>query len=186
MTLLTTLTVGIPTFALALFAQPGRAPKRVLMPILRFVLPATTLLFLTSLSVYLLFFFLSDVDLEALRAGSASEVTNPIVSGAQARDALTYVMILAGLWLVVFVAPPNEWWAVVDKTDHDWRPTIVAASMIPLYILVLAVPWLRDLFSIRLLSWWHYPIIALAVVVWALSLRYTWKAKIFERFFGYR
>lgn len=185
MTLLTLLTVGIPTFALALFAHSGRAPDRILLPLFKFVLPATILMFLVSVVVYLIFYFVNDVDLEMLRHASAAEVNNPDVSGALAKDALTYVMILCGLWLVVFTAPPNEWWAVIEETDRDWRPTAVAILMIPLYVAILYYPWSRNLFSVRLLDWWHYLIIAVAVVAWAFGLRYSWKNKIFNRFFGY-
>ncbi len=186
MTLLTLLTVGIPTFALALFAHPGRAPDRILMPLFKFVLPATILMFLVAVFVYLIFYFVSDVDLQTLRLASAAEVNNPDVSGALAKDALTYVMILCGLAMVVFTSPPNEWWAVIEETDHDWRPTAVGLLMIPLYIAILYYPWSRNLFSIRLLAWWHYLIIAIAVVAWTFTLRYAWQNKIFDRFFGYR
>ena len=186
MTLLTLLTVGIPTFALALFAHAGRAPDRVLLPLFKFVLPATLLMFLVSVFVYLIFYFVNDVDLEMLREAAASDVNNPHVSGALAKDALTYVMILCGLFLVVFTAPPNEWWAVIEETNHDWRPTLIAILMVPLYIAILYYPWSRELFSIQLLTWWQYAIIAIAVVAWAFALRYSWHNKIFNRFFGYR
>jgi cation-transporting P-type ATPase E len=186
MTLLTLLTVGIPTFALALFAHPGAVSGRIFYPLLKFVLPATTLLAIVSLTVYLGFYFMNDVDLTSLRERPVSNPMPPTASDAVARDALTYVMVLAGLFLVVFVAPPNEWWAVVEPTDHDWRPTIVAISMVPLYIAILAIPWTRRLFDIALLSLVEYILIGLAVVVWALLLRFTWKARIFERFFAYQ
>lgn len=185
MTLLTLLTVGIPTFALALFAHAGRAPDRILFPLFKFVLPATLLMFLVAVFVYLIFYFVNDVDLEMLREAAASDVNNPHVSGALAKDALTYVMILCGLFLVVFTAPPNEWWAVIEETNHDWRPTLVAILMVPLYIAILYYPWSRELFSIQLLTWWQYAIIAIAVVAWAWGLRYSWQNKIFDRFFGY-
>ncbi len=186
MTLLTLLTVGIPTFALALFAHPGRVPDRILLPLFKFALPATVLMFVASVTVYLLFYFANDVDLEMLRQATAAEVNNPHVSEALAKDALTYVMILCGLFLVIFTAPPNDWWAVIEPTDHDWRPTLIAVLMIPLYIAILYYPWSRNLFSIRLLDWWHYAIIAVSVVAWAFALRYSWQNKIFNRFFGYR
>jgi cation-transporting P-type ATPase E len=148
-------------------------------------LPATVLLLIASLTVYLGFYFLHDVDLDALRQGNRADAARPGVSEALARDALTYILVLAGLWLVVFVAPPNEWWAVIEPTEHDWRPTIVAALMLPLYMAILAIPWTRDLFDIALLSATDYIVIALAVVAWALLLRYTWKIRLFERLFGY-
>jgi cation-transporting P-type ATPase E len=186
MTLLTLLTVGIPTFALALYAHPGRARGRILNPLLQFVFPATVIQFITAFSVYILFYFIHDVDLTLLRNGEmGSDRLAGTDPGALARDALTYVMILSGLWLVVFVSPPNKWWAVVEETDHDWRPTMVAIAMVPLYIAILTIPTLRDFFSVRLLSVRDYLIIAIAATLQALVLRYIWKEQIFERFFGY-
>jgi cation-transporting ATPase E len=83
------------------------------------------------------------------------------------------------------VAPPNEWWAVVEPTEHDWRPTILAAAMVPLYIAILALPWTRDLFDVELIGGLNYTRIVIAVVIWTLVLREVWKRQIFERLFGY-
>ncbi len=185
MTLLTLLTVGIPTFALALFAHPGRTQGRIFRHLLEFVLPASTLLLVVALAVYLGFYFLHDVDLDQLRSGTMADAANPEIANALARDALTYVMVLAGLFLVVFVAPPTAWWAVIEEQDHDWRPTLVAIAMVPLYIAILLIPWTRNLFDIRLLPLIDYIVIAIAVVGWALALRYVWKHKIFSRFLEY-
>ena len=114
-----------------------------------------------------------------------ADAANPEIANALARDALTYVMVLAGLFLVVFVAPPTAWWAVIEEQDHDWRPTLVAIAMVPLYIAILLIPWTRNLFEIRLLPLIDYIVIAIAVVGWALALRYVWKHKIFSRFLEY-
>lgn len=185
MTLLTLLTVGIPTFALALFAKPGRLEERIFRPLLRFVLPATFLSLVASLAIYLLSYFLHDVDLDILRAQSRVDAV-AVASDALARDALTYVMVLCGLVLVPFVAPPTSWWAVVDEGDSlDWRPTLVAMAMVPLYVAILYFPWSRRLFDIEIMNLRDYVLIAIAVLLWTLALRSIWKSRLFERYFGY-
>ena len=50
-----------------------------------------------------------------------------------------------------------------------WAVTAVAVLMIPLYIAILYYRWSRNLFSVQLLSWWQYAIIALAVMAWAFG-----------------
>ncbi|MBX3068986.1 MAG: HAD-IC family P-type ATPase [Thermomicrobiales bacterium] len=184
MTLLTLLTVGIPTFALALFARPGRAEGRIFPGLIRFVLPATLLLLIVSLVTYLGFYFLHDVDLDLLREQTRQDASGQ-ASDALARDALTYVMVLCGLVLVPFVSPPSRWWSVLGETETDWRPTLIAVLMVPLYIAILAIPWSRKLFDIELLFVRDYILIALMVVIWTFAMRYTWKSRLFERYFGY-
>ncbi|MCC6944263.1 MAG: HAD-IC family P-type ATPase [Thermomicrobiales bacterium] len=184
MTLLTLLTVGIPTFALALFSRPGRAESRIFPGLIRFVLPATLLLLIVSLVTYLGFYFLHDVDLDLLREQTRQDASGQ-ASDALARDALTYVMVLCGLVLVPFVSPPSQWWSVLGEKETDWRPTLVAVLMVPLYIAILAIPWSRKLFDIELLFVRDYILIALMVVIWTFAMRYTWKSRLFERYFGY-
>ncbi|MCC6315005.1 MAG: hypothetical protein IT337_13455, partial [Thermomicrobiales bacterium] len=66
MTLLTLLTVGIPTFGLALWAQPGDAPARLGPSLVRFVVPASSLLALAAFVVYLLVYALNRTELPDL------------------------------------------------------------------------------------------------------------------------
>src|SRR5690606_26057992 len=54
--LLTLLTVGIPTFALAAWARPGKQPKRLLTSVLHFVFPAAITVFVFALLIYLFYF----------------------------------------------------------------------------------------------------------------------------------
>jgi hypothetical protein len=98
---------------------------------------------------------------------------------------LTYLLILAGVALVPFAAPPNKWFAVIEETHHDWRPTYLAIAMLPIYAIVVAVKPLRDFFGTTLMSASDYLLIGAIAVVWVLTLRGAWQFRIFERFFGY-
>ena len=75
-TLLTLLTVGIPTFGIALWTRPGPPPRSLPRRLLRFVLPASTLLALAAFAVYIGVYTLYDLDLPALRAGGIAAATS--------------------------------------------------------------------------------------------------------------
>jgi cation-transporting ATPase E len=97
------------------------------------------------------------------------------------RTALTTVAILCGLALIPFVEPPTEAWLGGDVLSGDWRPILLAAGMLVLYGVVVAVPSLRALFELALLRPWDYLLLGAVVVVWALVLRFIWRARLLER-----
>ena len=132
--LLTLLTVGIPTFGLALWAKPGAAPASLGRSLVRFVLPASITLGVAAFAVYALAYFFNDLDLIGLRGGGVLAVTEVPLADRIARDSLAHILILAGLVLVFFAAPPTKWWAVLEETNSDWRPALLSLAMVPLYV----------------------------------------------------
>jgi cation-transporting ATPase E len=187
MSLLTTLTVGIPTFGLALWAQPGRAPKNLYRSLLRFIFPASVLLTAAAFGVYALFFFLHDQRFTFFAyhtGGRLARLFLPDVGHPVARDGITYVLIIGGLWLVIFAAPPTKFWAVCEEVTGDWRPAILAALMLPLYVLVMQVEFLRNLFGVKRMSLVDYALLTAMVTVVIFLLREVWKHRLFERFFA--
>jgi cation-transporting ATPase E len=184
-TLLTLLTVGIPTFGIALWTRPGPPPRSLPRRLIRFVLPASTLLALAAFAVYIAVYTLHDLDLPALRAGGIAAATSVPQQDLASREALTHVLVLGGLLLVLFAAPPGPWFAVVEEMDGDRRPAYLALVMVPIYAIVLSVPALREFFGMRGKLAVDFGIIVLVVLVWMYVLRWVWEAEIFDRFFGY-
>ncbi|MBA3451016.1 MAG: HAD-IC family P-type ATPase [Chloroflexia bacterium] len=182
---LTLLTVGIPTFGIALWTRPGPPPRSLPRRLLRFVLPASTLLALAAFAVYIGVYTLYDLDLPALRAGGIAASTVVLQSDLASREALTHVLVLGGLVLVLFAAPPGPWFAVVEDMDGDRRPAYLALAMVPIYAVILLVPSLRQFFGLRGIGNIDFGILVLVVLVWMYVLRWVWKEKIFDRFFGY-
>jgi len=125
------------------------------------------------------------VDTAALVAGGVAAQATDSVTEDSARDALTHLLVLAGLVLVPFTSPPTSWFAVATETNHDERPTLLAAAMMPLYIVILAVRPLREFFGTNLLSAGDYVVVGAIVIAWALVLRYAYKTEAFGRYFGY-
>jgi cation-transporting P-type ATPase E len=184
-TLLTLLTVGIPTFGIALWTRPGPPPRSLPRRLLQFVLPASTLLALAAFAVYIGVYILYDLDLPAFRAGGIAAVTSVPQQDLASREALTHVLVLGGLLLVLFAAPPGPWFAVVEEMDGDRRPAYLALAMVPLYAIILTVPALRGFFGLRGKLTVDFGILVLVVLIWMYVLRWVWDAKIFDRFFGY-
>jgi len=183
--ILTTLTVGFPTFSLALFAQAGRPPERFVRTLLAFVLPAVLLMSLFGFGTYIGLFFWHDVDLPSLRAGGIAANVQLPTEDRIARDSLTLFLVLCGLWLVPFVSPPTKWWAVIEASTEDWRPTIVAIAMVPLYALIVVLTPVREFLEINQLGFWQYVLLSVISFIWAMTLRISWKFRVFERILGY-
>src|SRR5918995_156588 len=98
---------------------------------------------------------------------------------------LAVLVVLGGLVLVLFAAPPGPWFAVVEDMDGDRRPAYVALAMVPIYAIIMSVPALREFFGMRGKMTVDFGIIVLVVLIWMYVLRWVWEARIFDRFFGY-
>jgi cation-transporting ATPase E len=162
--ILALLTVGVPILAIAAWARPG-ASQGVIRSARHFVFPAAFTVFAVSLAIYLAYLATSgDADV--------------------ARTALTTASVLCGLVLIPFVEPPTETWVGGDELSGDWRPTLLALGMLCLFGLIVLLPPLRTFFELTPLHAWDYLIIAAAVLVWALLLRFTWRTRFFQRLLG--
>jgi cation-transporting ATPase E len=183
--LLTLLTVGIPTFGIALWTRPGPPPRNLPRRLLQFVLPASSLLAVAAFAVYLGVYVLYDIDLPAMRAGGVAAETILPASDLVSREAAMHVLVLGGLVLVLFAAPPGPWFAVVEAMDGERRPAYLALAMVPLYALVMMVPALRGFFGLRGMNNVDYGIVVAVVLIWMYLLRWVWATRAYDRFFGY-
>jgi cation-transporting P-type ATPase E len=120
LTLISTLTIGIPAFVLALAPSTQRVEPGFVARVLRFAVPAGIACAAATFSSYLI---------ARLTPGSTL-----------AADRTTAVITLAAmaLWVLTLIARPYTW----------WRITLIAA-MAAGFLLVLAVPWARAFFSLR-------------------------------------
>jgi cation-transporting ATPase E len=160
--LLAFLTVGIPTPALAIWARPERPPRSLLRSVSHFVFPAALAVTVAALAVYLIYL----------------QTTN---DANIARSALTTYTVLCGLVLIPFVEPPVPAWVGGDELSGDTRPTLLALALLAVFAAIIALPGARGFFELVLLRPADYALIALTVVVWAISLRSIWRHRLFER-----
>ena len=159
------LTVGIPTLALAAWARPDKPPPNLLRAVSRFVFPATFMVALVSLAVYLTYL----------------EVTGDL---ELARTALTTTTVLCGLALIPFVEPPTPAWVGGDELSGDRRPTLLALVMLALYGVVMWAPSLRESFELVPLRATDWLMIGATVVAWGVALRFAWRRQLFPRWLG--
>ncbi len=169
--LISILTLSIPSFALALFAKPGPVGKgSMTRKMMHFVIPAVITLTGAGLIVYLFFLLTTDMAM-----GNADII--------YAQQALTYLTVVCGLLIIVFAEPPTEAWAGGDKLTGDWRPTIVAISMFLVFVAFIASPKLRHFYELILLrSPLDYIIIGLVAAIWALVLKYFWTEQLVDKY----
>jgi len=177
-TILTLFTVGIPSIALAAWAQPGAIRReRLLRRLWHFVLPASLTLGLAGLAVFLVYsFFGSGVHLAIAKMGG-SEVELGI-----SQSAVTHFALLCGLFLIVFAEPPTRFWVGGDALSGDRRPALLALVLLVSYAVILAIPPLRGFFDLAPLHGWSYLVLGAAALVWAFLLRWIWRAEWMERF----
>jgi hypothetical protein len=182
---ITLFTVGIPTALLAVWAQPGaRTHESLGRTLARFVVPSAVLSSLAGLAVLfgVIVVQLGGVDAIAGRGTVGTAALDAAVSIGQ--SALTSFLVLAGLVLVVFVEPPVAWLAVIEPRSRDPRPTILAAALAALYLVLLAAPAGRAIFSLRPLGVVELAIVMVAVAAWTAVLHAVWRYRVVERFLG--
>ncbi len=183
---ITLLTVGIPSVFLALWAQPGVRPRTSLQRDLwHFVIPAATFSSLLGLVV-----FYGTIGLrlwsQGLMGNSPEATLEQAVTASVpfAQTALSAFLVYCGLFLVIFVEPPTEWWTSGDKRSGDWKPTLLAVGLMLAFLVISDVPALRTLFALSSLEPRYIPLIIAALVVWLFLVRFFWRWRLIERFLG--
>ncbi|MEV6699840.1 cation-translocating P-type ATPase [Streptomyces sp. NPDC051453] len=148
LTLLSTLTIGIPAFFLALAPNKERARPHFVRRVMRYAIPGGVV------------------------AGTATFVTYMIArhyyTGSGALDAetssATLTLFLVSMWVLAIIARPYTWWRVC-----------LVAAMGAAFLLVLVVPWLQEFFALKLVGasmpWTAVGIAAVA----AVALEFLWR-----------
>ncbi|MFF5343219.1 cation-translocating P-type ATPase [Streptomyces althioticus] len=148
LTLLSTLTIGVPAFFLALAPNKERAKPHFVRRVMRYAVPGGVLAALATFATYLL---------------ARSHYSGPGSLGAET-SAATLTLFLISIWVLAIIARPYTW----------WRLALVAA-MAGAFLLVLAIPWLQDFFALRLVGM-TMPWLAVGIAaVTAAVLEFLWR-----------
>ncbi|MFF9770604.1 HAD-IC family P-type ATPase [Streptomyces sp. NPDC014636] len=150
LTLLSTLTIGVPAFFLALAPNTERARPHFVRRVMRYAVPGGVMAAAATFVTYLL--------------------ARHHYSGAGALDAetsaATLTLFLISMWVLAIIARPYTW----------WRMALVAAMGVA-FLLVLAVPALQDFFALRLVGlmmpWTAVGVAVVAAVVLECSWRWV-------------
>ncbi|MFM9698652.1 HAD-IC family P-type ATPase [Streptomyces europaeiscabiei] len=148
LTLLSTLTIGVPAFFLALAPNKERARPHFVRRVMRYSIPGGVLAAVATFVTYLI------ARHHYTGAGSLEAETS----------AATLTLFLISMWVLAIIARPYTW----------WRLGLVAA-MGACFLLVLVVPSLQDFFALRLVGA-TMPWIAVAVAAGASALlEFLWR-----------
>ncbi|MFF2861307.1 HAD-IC family P-type ATPase [Streptomyces rubiginosohelvolus] len=148
LTLLSTLTIGVPAFFLALAPNKERAQPHFVRRVMRYAIPSGVIAATATFATYL--------------------VARHHYSGPGALDAetsaATLTLFLVSMWVLAIIARPYTW----------WRIGLVAAMGLG-FLIVLVVPWLQDFFALKLVgTTMPWTAVAIAVAAAAL-LEFVWR-----------
>ena len=166
--LITIVSVILPSLALSLWAPAGVVPRTHLGRLLaRFVAPAAVTMSLAAVLVYIIFL----------------EMSGRV---AYAQLAVTYTLVISGLLLVVFLRPPVRGPTLVgvggDERSGDWRPTAMVLVLLALVFVVAPIPLADQLLGLKPLRQpLDYAIVGLAVLAWAFAASFFWRVTPLER-----
>ncbi len=121
LTIISTFTIGIPGFFLAIAPNSRRYIPGFVERVLRFTIPAGIVAFAATLVSYGMARFGHDLVL------------------IEARTTATLVLVAVGLWVLVIQARPFNWWK-----------TLLVGAMAGSLAVILAVPALRDFYALQL------------------------------------
>ncbi len=181
--ILSLLTVGIPTIALAAWASPGRVSRdNAARGITRFVLPAGLTLGLLGLGVFVGFLLIPAVLSGTFSFTGSFETEHASAFLNTAQTALTTFSIFCGLLLVLFVVPPTRFWIGAERLRGDMRPVSLVLALFASYLLILVIPALRKFFELAALEWYYTLGLFVLALFWALWVRSLWRTRSIERF----
>ncbi|MFJ6612725.1 HAD-IC family P-type ATPase [Streptomyces sp. NPDC091289] len=148
LTLLSTLTIGVPAFFLALAPNKERAQPHFVRRVMRYAIPSGIIAATATFTTYL--------------------VARHYYSGEGALEAetsaATLTLFLVSMWVLAIIARPYTW----------WRIGLVAAMGLG-FLIVLVVPWLQDFFALKLVGA-PMPWTAVGIAVAAAALlEFTWR-----------
>ncbi|MFD5627947.1 HAD-IC family P-type ATPase [Streptomyces sp. NPDC127072] len=149
LTLLSTLTIGVPAFFLALAPNTERARPHFVRRVMRYSIPGGVIAAVATFVTYLI---------------ARHHYTGTDALGAET-SAATLTLFLISMWVLAIIARPYTWWRIA-----------LVATMGAGFLLVLVVPWLQDFFALKLVGvtmpWLAVGIAAVAAA--ALELAWRW------------
>ncbi len=191
--ILALLTVGAPTLVMAIWAYPqSRVEQGLGRSLWQFVLPAAITVSGIALFVYLGEYYVTlGLRLIIFMEGNKQQISEAAALAASvvpareaAQTSLTTFTVLCGIILLLFIEPPSKFWVGGHELRGDKRFIFLALAMFVAYALLLAIPPLRNLFDLTLLSFFDYLFIGLLVIVWIFVVRWFWRSHLLDRFLG--
>ncbi|MFI5865202.1 cation-translocating P-type ATPase [Streptomyces sp. NPDC051546] len=150
LTLLSTLTIGIPAFFLALAPNKERAKPHFVKRVMRYAIPGGVIAAVACFVTYVL---------------ARHHYSGPDALKAET-SAATLALFLTSMWVLAIIARPYTWWRVG-----------LVGAMGGAFLIVLVVPWLQEFFQLKLegavMPWTAVGIAAAASVLIEFTFRWV-------------
>ncbi|MFI8997078.1 HAD-IC family P-type ATPase [Streptomyces sp. NPDC053542] len=148
LTLLSTLTIGVPAFFLALAPNKERARPHFVRRVMRYAIPSGLITGAAAFAMYLL---------------ARSHYSGPDALKSETSVA-TLTLFLTALWVLAIIARPYTWWRIG-----------LVLAMGAGFVVVLVIPWLQSFFQLRLVgTTMPWAAVAMAAAA-AAALELTWR-----------
>ncbi|SNS31275.1 cation-transporting ATPase E [Geodermatophilus saharensis] len=195
---LTLLTVGVPTLFLTAWARPSAPDPHLLTTLWRFVVPAMLVTAAGGVAVYArhyreLLDAFSDADgppgfLDAFEAytGLSSDDVGFAEAAATigAQTALSTFVSYAAFLLILFLKPPNRWFAAWTRPDGDRRPALLVAVLVVVFSAGLFWPAFTDYFGLTGAAEPVFQTVVPSLVLWFAVLTAAYRFRLLERALG--
>ncbi|MEO5877443.1 MAG: HAD-IC family P-type ATPase [Streptosporangiaceae bacterium] len=155
LTLISTFTIGIPAFFLALAPNQERARPGFVPRVLQFAVPAGLVCGAATFAGY---FFAIDHGQSEFAKDSTTA---------------TFALFFLSIWVLALIARPYTWWRIA-----------LVATMAGGFLVVLAVPWLRQFFALDQSDLGNDVVALTIAVAGGLLLTYALKYQWYERVAG--
>lgn len=150
LTLLSTLTIGIPAFFLALAPNKERAKPHFVKRVMRYAIPGGVIAAVACFVTYVI---------------ARHHYNGPDALKAET-SAATLALFLTSMWVLAIIARPYTWWRVG-----------LVGAMGGAFLIVLVVPWLQDFFQLKLegavMPWTAVGIAAVAAALIEFTFRWV-------------
>ncbi|WP_329120966.1 cation-translocating P-type ATPase [Streptomyces sp. NBC_01465] len=148
LTLLSTLTIGVPAFFLALAPNKERAKPHFVHRVMKYSIPGGVIAAVATFVTYM---------------WARHVYTGPGSLDAET-SAATLTLFLVSMWVLVIIARPYTWWRIC-----------LVLAMGAGFLLVLTVPWLQDFFALKLVGvTMPWTAVAIAAVA-SVGLEFAWR-----------
>lgn len=150
LTLLSTLTIGIPAFFLALAPNKERAKPHFVKRVMRYAIPGGIIAAVACFVTYVI---------------ARHYYTGPDALKAET-SAATLALFLTSMWVLAIIARPYTWWRVG-----------LVGAMGGAFLIVLVTPWLQEFFQLKLegtvMPWTAVGIAAIAATLIEFTFRWV-------------
>ncbi len=167
------LTGAVPALALAAWAQAPQPPRQrkssLFADALHISVPASLMMSVFGMGIFIGFSIITGAS-----AGVGQE--------RLAQTALTIFGLLCDMALMVFIAPPTRFWAIRGPVTNDWRPSLLAAGLVALFLMLFAIPALRNFFELVTLTFAESCLLVGLALAWMGATYLSWRWHVLERF----